>query len=65
MLALLKSRHAEYSDPSTRRRSLWGKISEAMRNINMEYTAEQCEGRMKTLLHAYKSVPAPGPQMEL
>ncbi|XP_037081329.1 uncharacterized protein LOC119102062, partial [Pollicipes pollicipes] len=54
MLALLKARHKEYSDPSIKRRFLWGEISEAMRNISMDYTPEQCEGRMKTLLQAYK-----------
>ncbi|XP_043208904.1 uncharacterized protein LOC122374309 [Amphibalanus amphitrite] len=54
MLALLKARAADFSDPSIKRRALWTDISDAMRDIHMEYTPEQCEGRMKTLLQAYK-----------
>ena len=54
MLALLKARHADFSDPSIKRRSLWSEISDNMREIHMEYTPEQCEGRLKTLLQAYK-----------
>ncbi|KAF0308131.1 hypothetical protein FJT64_020607 [Amphibalanus amphitrite] len=57
MLALLKARAADFSDPSIKRRALWTDISDAMRDIHMEYTPEQCEGRMKTLLQAYKLVP--------
>ncbi|KAF0303563.1 hypothetical protein FJT64_024450 [Amphibalanus amphitrite] len=57
MLALLKARAADFSDPSIKRRALWTDISDAMRDIHMEYTPEQCEGRMKTLLQAYNCDP--------
>ena len=57
MLALLKARHVEYSDPSVKRRALWTEIADTLRDMGMEYTPEQCEGRFKTLLQAYKSVP--------
>ena len=56
MLALLKTRHAEYSDPSIKRRALWTEIADTLRDMGLEYTPEQCEGRFKTLLQAYKLV---------
>ncbi|KAH3698108.1 hypothetical protein DPMN_085627 [Dreissena polymorpha] len=49
---------AKVSQGKLRKKSMWEKISEEMREKGYNFSAEQVSGRWKTLIRAYKNIKA-------